>query len=104
MSLTPKQERFAQLVAEGKTQADAYRGAFNTKPTTKPETIIANASRLMADSRHLTPEYIAHYVSLLVYFERNPVKKITVSDDIAYNPPRKKVSDFHNRLTQSSHL
>jgi phage terminase small subunit len=50
MALTPKQERFAQLVAEGKTQADAYRGAFDTKPTTKPETIIANASRLMADS------------------------------------------------------
>jgi phage terminase small subunit len=50
MALTPKQERFAQLVAEGKTQADAYRGAFDTKPTTKPETIQANASRLMADS------------------------------------------------------
>lgn len=50
MALTPKQERFAQLVAEGKTQADAYRGAFDTKPTTKPETVQANASRLMADS------------------------------------------------------
>ena len=50
MALTPKQERFAQLVVEGKTQADAYRGAFDTKPTTKPETIQANASRLMADS------------------------------------------------------
>lgn len=50
MALTPKQERFAQLVAEGKTQADAYRGAFDTRPTTKPETVQANASRLMADS------------------------------------------------------
>lgn len=49
MALTPKQERFAQLVAEGKTQADAYRGAFDTKPTTKPETIQNSAYKLMND-------------------------------------------------------
>lgn len=49
MALTPKQERFAQLVAEGKTQADAYRGAFDTKPTTKPETIQNSAYKLMTD-------------------------------------------------------
>ena len=50
MALTPKQERFAQEVASGKSQAEAYRTAFNVKPTTKPETSQANASRLMADS------------------------------------------------------
>lgn len=50
MTLTPKQERFAQEVASGKSQAEAYRIAFNVKPSTKPETTIANASRLMADS------------------------------------------------------
>lgn len=50
MALTPKQERFAQEVASGKTQAEAYRIAYNVKPTTKPETTIPNASRLMADS------------------------------------------------------
>lgn len=50
MTLTPKQERFAQEVASGKTQAEAYRIAYNVKPTTKPETTIPNASRLMADS------------------------------------------------------
>ena len=49
MALTPKQERFAQLVAEGKTQADAYRGAFDTKPATKPETIQNSAYKLMND-------------------------------------------------------
>ena len=31
--LTPKQEVFAQAVAGGKTQADAYREAYNVKPT-----------------------------------------------------------------------
>ena len=50
MALTPKQEKFAQCVADGMTQADAYRAAFDVGATTKPETVQANASRLMADS------------------------------------------------------
>lgn len=50
MKLTPKQERFCQCIADGMSQADAYRNAFDVKPTTKPETTQANASRLMADS------------------------------------------------------
>ena len=48
MSLTPKQEKFAQDVASGKSQADAYRAAFNCAKS-KPETVIQSASRLMAD-------------------------------------------------------
>lgn len=47
--MTPKQERFALEVASGKTQADAYRAAFNVKPTTKAESVQQNASRLMAN-------------------------------------------------------
>lgn len=50
MALTPKQEKFAQGVAEGKTQADAYRAAYNVRPTTKPETVVQAASRIMSDS------------------------------------------------------
>jgi phage terminase small subunit len=50
MALTPKQERFAHEVASGKTQADAYRAAFDVKPTTKPETCQANASKLMTNT------------------------------------------------------
>jgi len=34
-ALTPKQEKFAQCVAEGMSQADAYRSSYNCKPTTK---------------------------------------------------------------------
>mgnify|MGYP001477607060 CR=1 FL=1 len=49
MTLTPKQERFAQEVASGKSQAEAYRIAFNVKPTTKPETTYKRACELMAD-------------------------------------------------------
>jgi isopenicillin N synthase-like dioxygenase len=49
MALTPKQERFAQEISQGKSQADAYRAAFNVRPATKPESVHQNASRLMAD-------------------------------------------------------
>ena len=45
--LTPKQEKFAQEVASGKTQADAYRASYNVKPNTKPETCQQKASLLM---------------------------------------------------------
>ena len=43
--LTPKQERFAQLVAGGKTYADAYREAYSA--TGKDSTAHIEGSRLM---------------------------------------------------------
>jgi hypothetical protein len=48
--MTPKREAFAVAVASGKTQADAYRAAFNAAGM-KAETIQQAASRLMADSK-----------------------------------------------------
>lgn len=50
MALTPKQEKFAQCVASGMTQADAYRNAYNTK-NMLGESIIKKASELMKDVR-----------------------------------------------------
>lgn len=50
MSLTPKRESFAQAVASGMSQADAYRSAFDASRM-KPETVQSAASRLMADSK-----------------------------------------------------
>lgn len=48
--LTAKQEMFCRvLVAEGLTQADAYRRAYDT--TGKPETVQQKASQLMANGR-----------------------------------------------------
>jgi phage terminase small subunit len=49
MPLTPKQEAFANAVASGKTQADAYRAAFKVGANTKPETVHKRASELMAN-------------------------------------------------------
>ena len=53
MALTPKQEKFAQCVADGMTQADAYRTAFDVNPTTKNKTCWDNASKLMTDTEVL---------------------------------------------------
>lgn len=46
--LTPKREKFAQAVASGKSQAEAYRAAFNVAKST-PKSVQELASRLMAD-------------------------------------------------------
>jgi phage terminase small subunit len=48
--LTPKREKFAQGVALGKSQADAYRAAFSAKDM-RPATVQQEASRLMRDPR-----------------------------------------------------
>lgn len=50
MSLTPKQEKFAQCVANGMTQADAYRMAYNADKM-KPESIHSKASQLMSNGQ-----------------------------------------------------
>jgi len=50
-SLTQKQESFAQNIADGMTQADAYRVAYDCAPTTKPETIQKRACELMAEAK-----------------------------------------------------
>lgn len=52
MSLTPMRETFAQAIADGLSQADAYRRAFDASKS-KPETIYSKASALMADGKVL---------------------------------------------------
>lgn len=49
--ITAKQEAFAQAIADGMTQADAYRHAYDVGADTKPETIWSKASELMADGK-----------------------------------------------------
>lgn len=47
--LTPKQEKFARLVASGKSQAEAYRQSYDTDPENE-ESIWEGASRVAANS------------------------------------------------------
>ena len=48
MPLTHKQEHFAQLVASGLTQSDAYKQAYDVSPDTLPGTVVQDASHLAA--------------------------------------------------------
>jgi phage terminase small subunit len=50
MTLTAKQEKFAQCIADGMTQADAYRTAYSAGKMTD-SSIHVNASKLMADAK-----------------------------------------------------
>lgn len=74
-SLTSQQEHFARLVAEGKSQSDAYRGAYKAGKM-KPATINAEASRLIANPA----------ISARVDFWRKefaPASKLTLEAHIA---------------------
>lgn len=48
MSLTPKQDKFARCIADGMTQADAYRAAYNAE-NMKADTVYKRAGELMLD-------------------------------------------------------
>lgn len=48
--LSPQRESFAQEIAKGGTQADAYRLAYPKSQKWKQETVHQAASRLMSDS------------------------------------------------------
>jgi phage terminase small subunit len=50
MTLTAKQERFAQAIADGMNQADAYRHAYNAG-NMKADAIYVKASELMASGK-----------------------------------------------------
>ena len=51
MSLTPKQEAFAQAIVTGVNQSDAYRAAYKVRPGTKAESVNVAASKLMSDAK-----------------------------------------------------
>lgn len=51
--LTPKQDKFARCVAEGMTQADAYRTAYNAE-NMLDDTIYNNAYKLMQNTEIAT--------------------------------------------------
>jgi phage terminase small subunit len=53
MMLTPQQEKFAQAVAGGKSQAEAYREAYPKSKNWKDAAVHTNASKLMSDTKVL---------------------------------------------------
>lgn len=53
MSLTPAQEQFAQLVASGKSQSDAYRTAYPKAKAWKDEAVWTAGAKLMQNGKVL---------------------------------------------------
>ena len=49
--ITSKQEAFCQALLAGRSQSDAYRDAYNTKPCSTAGAIAVSASKLMADPK-----------------------------------------------------
>lgn len=49
--ITAKQEAFCQALLAGRSQSDAYRDAYNTKPSSTAGAIAVSASKLMADPK-----------------------------------------------------
>lgn len=74
--LSPQRERFAQAVASGMNQSDAYRAAYKVRAGTKPNSINVAASQLMAN----------HNVAIRVAELRAPAAKaatITLESHLA---------------------
>jgi len=49
--ITAKQEAFCQALLKGRSQSNAYRDAYNTKPGSTAGAIAVSASKLMADPK-----------------------------------------------------
>ena len=79
-TLNPRHERFAQLVAEGKTQADAYRETYPQSKRWKADSIHGRASKVnamvlprvrelqaeLAKRSNITKEEVVAYLSNVV--------------------------------------
>jgi hypothetical protein len=52
--MTPQMEKFCQGIADGLSQADAYRAAYPKSKSWKPETLHPQASKMMADHKIAT--------------------------------------------------
>lgn len=48
-NLSPQREKYAQLLAQGCTQSDAYRQAYPASKSWKPDSVHQKASKLAAD-------------------------------------------------------
>jgi len=87
MALTPKQEAFCQAIADGNSQADAYRLAYDASKMADPE-IYTEASRLMARPNiSLRVDELKEELSAKRLWTRtDSVKKLIEAFDICEKP------------------
>jgi len=65
MKLTAKQEKFAQEIAKGKTQSDAYRASYNIKNTKDKSinelaSVLANDIKIISRVKDLSQKALKH--------------------------------------------
>ncbi len=98
--LTPQQEKFAQEVASGKNQSEAYRVAYPSSRRWKPATVHQAASRMMADSkvsaRFASLQEAAAQVSVLKVAEiLNETRRLALSTVSLFFHPNGKLKKPH---------
>lgn len=110
MKLTAKQEAFAQAVADGMTQADAYRKAYDAGRM-KAETIQNNASSLMKHNgvSARIKELKAKVVEKHIWTREKSVRVLSeiADDEESRNPDKvsaiKELNAMHGFLAPSKH-
>ena len=95
-NLTPKQRRFAELVASGVDQSDAYRQAYNVKASSVPSTIhrsahdVAGNPKVAAEIERLRTGNAA---AVQISVEGLVRELIAVAEEArAFNPPQLSVA------------
>lgn len=108
MTLTPKREKFAQCVADGMSQAEAYRTAYPRSLAWNQATVHQAASRLMANGKvsarvaelraevakkHLWTREMSVKALVGAYKEGNPAVKVAAVKELnamhGFNAPQK---------------
>jgi len=84
--LTPQQDKFAQGVAEGKSQAEAYRAAYPKSEKWQPASIHKRAMRLHALVLPRIEEIRAELVAKGLWTREESVKALR---DVVANPEKK---------------
>lgn len=110
MKLTAKQEAFAQAVADGMTQADAYRKAYDAGRM-KAETIQNNASSLMKHNgvSARIKELKAKVAEKHIWTREKSVRVLSeiADDEESRNPDKvsaiKELNAMHGFLAPSKH-
>jgi phage terminase small subunit len=115
MKLTPKQERFAQLVAEGKNLSEAYRLSYNAEKM-KPETVNREAKALIDDPKistrveeirkpiiERTQITLDSHLRDLMMLRNMAVKEKQISAAIAAEVARGKAAGIHVEKSEVRH-
>ena len=91
-SLTPQREAFAQAIASGLNQSDAYRKAFPNSKNWKPESVSQVASRLMANINVLSrvEELKTALVEKHIWTREDSVRELKniVNDELSRAPDK----------------